>query len=470
MESVFVGARGWRRCAALVALTALVAAGCLGATTSGSASVLPAASPTETASVSASVTATAASASTLAETDLSTVPLAPSGTWKSIRWVSVPATPILASPSTEPAASGVFPPVSSFKVAGWSRGFVGFWVQEVGSEADHALHATTTTSYSSDGVHWHAGSIVQHLTSYGDVDIRGVFEGPAGLLAVEEAGACGDSWVQGLLTSRDGVTWQTVDMGKAFGKAVIWNVSGGPTGFVATDTIGQAVWTSRDGQNWQPVKLDTPAFARSRIDDGTAFSAGYVLVGSTVKTGARSCAMAIADPSAKPSPTPPLRVPAVWWSPDGADWVKAELPDAKAAYPIQMWVRRVDDHTLVAFGNSGPDFAVAAWVSNDGRTWKPLAQPTGLDVSGGLTFNAQGDGDFLTDGRHGIQVQARNGLVIDPFGGGMPLLTWTDNGLVTLAQSGDQPPYDFGTELAVGPTGVVVIDAGQIWIGLPSSN
>jgi hypothetical protein len=50
----------------------------------------------------------------------------------------------------------------------------------------------------------------------------------------------------------------------------------------------------------------------------------------------------------------------------------------------------------------------------------------------------------------------------------MSLLTWADGGLVTLTQSGDQPPYDFGTNLAVGPTGVVVIDAGQLWIGLPS--
>jgi hypothetical protein len=55
--------------------------------------------------------------------------------------------------------------------------------------------------------------------------------------------------VEGLLTSSDGVTWQPVDMQKEFGKAVIWNVSGGSAGFVAVDTIGQTVWASRDGQN-----------------------------------------------------------------------------------------------------------------------------------------------------------------------------------------------------------------------------
>jgi hypothetical protein len=302
-----------------------------------------------------------------------------------------------------------------------------------------------------------------------DLDIRGVFEGPAGLLAVEESGACGDTWVEGLLTSRDGVTWQAVDMGKAFGKAVIWNVSGGSAGFVAVDTVGQAVWTSRDGRNWQPVKLDAPAFARSRIDDGTAFSGGYVLVGSTELTGARSCGMTIADPSAKPSPTAPLRVPAIWWSSDGAAWVKAQLPEAKAAYPIQMWVWRLDDHTLAAFDEYGSYAGgEAVWVSNDGRTWKPLAQPVTLDPFVGENF--VNDGYFLTDGQHGIQLQGLNGTLGDPYAGGMSLSTWTNGGLVTLAQSGDQPPYDWQTDWAVGPTGVVVTDDGGLWIGLPSSD
>jgi hypothetical protein len=366
----------------------------------------------------------------------------------------VAATPLLApSPNT----------VST--VAGWSRGFVRFSLETTSTELAGPGTTTTTTTYSSDGVHWHSGVVLQQHPSMDNLDIRGVFEGPAGLLAVEESGACGDIWVEELLTSRDGVTWQTVDMKKEFGKAVIWNVSGGSTGFVATDTTGEAVWTSRDGQSWQSVKLDTPAFATSRIDDGTVFSAGYVLVGSTEVTGARSCAYIVGDPSAPPTPTPtpPSRLPTVWWSADGANWVKAQLPGAKPDYQIHMWVGRVDDHTLVAFGQG-------AWVSNDGQTWKPLAQPVALGTFGGLTFNVPGQGDFHTDGRHGIQLQALDGSVDDPFGNGMSLSTWTDGGLVTLTQSGDQPPYDFRTNWAVGPTGVVVTDAGQLWIGLPSSD
>ena len=464
MRSVFVGTRGGSRCAALVALSALVVAGCLGATASGSPSALPAANPAASGSPSAAATATA----TPAPIDLSTVPLAPSGTWKSIRWVSVPATFLLASSPPEPMPSGVETDVTYSKLAGWSRGFVGLSLHSLTTVPGYKTNTTTTTSYSNDGVHWHAGVVLQQHPSIDNLDIRGVFEGPAGLLAVEESGACGDSWVEGLLTSRDGVAWQTVDMKKAFGKAVIWNVSGGSTGFVATDTIGHAVWTSQDGQNWRPVKLDSPAFATSRIDDGTAFSAGYVLVGSTEVTGARSCAVSLVDPSAAPTPTPtpPSRLPTVWWSADGADWVKAQLPGAKADYTIHMWVRRVDDHTLAAFDYY--DNTLLVWASSDGRTWKPLAQPVTLDPIS--DSNAQGEVDFLTDGRHGVQIQALNGSVTDPFGYGMSISTWTDGGLVTLAQSGDQPPYEFGAEWAVGPTGVVVTDAGQLWIGLPSPN
>jgi hypothetical protein len=340
----------------------------------------------------------------------------------------------------------------------------------VGDPGNNGL-TTATTTYSAEGVHWHAGPGVKQETK-DPLDIRGVFEGPDGLLAVEEAGACGDSWVEGLLTSSDGVTWHAVDMQKAFGTAVIWNVSGGSAGFVATDTIGQAVWTSRDGQNWQSFNLDTAAFASSRIDDGTAFSAGYVLVGSTELTGARSCGATTADPSASPPPTPPLRIPAVWWSSDGGNWVTAELPGAKAEPWIQMSVQRLDDHTLAAFDYY--DNAQHVWVSSDGRTWKPLAQPvTLLPLISDYYCVDVYEGCPKTDGQHGIQIQGLHGKVgplQDPYAGIMSVSTWTDSGLVTLTQSGDQPPYAWDTDWAVGPTGVVATHAGQLWIGLPTSN
>jgi len=463
VESGILRATIWRRYGVVLAVMALAAGGCLAATSSASPGSSEGASGSATEPALPSTSASTEPTSTTDSTDLSNVPLAPSGAWKSIRWVYAPAAPLLATPSLAPDTSGVFSGATTLMVAGWSRGYVGLSTQTVTTEPGDKTATTTTSIYSSDGVHWHAGGTVRQPASIDNMDIRAVYEGPAGLLAVEESGACGDTWVDGLLTSKDGVTWQAVDMGKAFGKAVIWNVSGGSAGFVTTDTTGTRAWTSHDGRSWQSDKLGTPAFARSRIDDGTAFSAGFVLAGSTEVTGARSCGAATFDPDATPAPTPPLRIPAVWYSADGSSWVKADLPGAKPAYPIQMAACRLDDHTIAVYGSG-------AWLSSDGRTWKPMTASLGYAPLGGFTFDTLGNGSFLTDGRHGIQIQGLKETVEDPYAGGASLSTWTDGRLVTLAQSGHWPTYEFSTQWAVGPTGILVIDDGRLWIGLPSTN
>jgi hypothetical protein len=49
-----------------------------------------------------------------------------------------------------------------------------------------------------------------------------------------------------------------------------------------------------------------------------------------------------------------------------------------------------------------------------------------------------------------------------------------DGGLVTLAQDGDQPAYDYSEQWAMGPTGILWMDPAsqsgvvRVWIGLPS--
>ena len=463
MKSESCKTSSWRRCGAFVAATVLVAAGCVGARATGSPSLSPSiesgASLTETPPASATASPTASPTDAVPVVDLSSVPLAPSGQWKSIKWVHVPAAPLLAAASGNPDASGIFSDTSNLKVAGWSRGYVGLSMETTTTQLGGDGTTTARAAYSTDGVHWHAGSVLQQHPSTDWMDVRGVYEGPVGLLAVEESGACGDSWVEGLLTSRDGITWQAVDTGKAFGKAVIENVSGGSQGFVATDTNGTKAWTSRDGRTWQPVNLRSSAFALSRIDDGTALSAGYVLAGSTQVTGARSCGATMADPSAKPAPTPPLRLPGVWWSADGTSWVKAQLPGVKAAFPVQMSLCRLDDHTVIAFDMYNQTTSTwAGWVSSDGRTWKTLAQSAGIDP-----YN------YVTDGRHGIELRLLDPSAGDVYAAGRSLLTWTGGTMVALGESGAKPPYDWQTETAVGPTGLLVIDAGQVWIGLPSA-
>jgi hypothetical protein len=344
----------------------------------------------------------------------------------------------------------------NFKVAGWSRGYVGFSVQVL-QLPDWAGDATIATTYSSDGVHWHEGTVLQHRMSNDNLDIRGVFEGPSGLLAVGESGACGDAWIEALWTSRDGIAWQSVDTKKAFGNATIENVSGGSRGFVAVDSTGRAAWTSRDGQSWQPVRLGVPAFARSRIDDGTAFSGGYVLAGSTEVTGARGCGAITVDPSVSPSPAPPLRLPAIWWSPDGGTWTKAELPGGTPAYWVQMSICRANDRTLIAFEsyNSDQNSGNALWISNDGRTWR-FAGPSGFYPS-----------EILTDGQHGVLIEVHDPVDSSPGSTAISMLT-DDGGLVAPAQEGDRPPYAWNEQWAVGPTGILVTDGSQLWIGLPS--
>jgi hypothetical protein len=365
----------------------------------------------------------------------------------------VAATPLLPAPDPDGLWGG--------SIYGWSRGYTAIWIKGM-SDSGNPIVNTVTTAYSDDGVHWQAGPAVYQPDT--DVpDVREVYEGPAGLLAVEEVRPCGDSWVTGLLTSTDGVRWQAVDMPKTFGTDRVWDVSGGSTGFVATDTAGKAAWISLDGRDWQAVSLAKPAFARSRIDDGTAFSQGLVLVGSTELTGERSCGATI-DPAA---PKPPLRMPAVWWSSNGADWVKAQLPGAAAASDLQLSVQRLDDHHLAAFVTY--PVLQRVWVSGDGRTWTPLAKSSPLNQFRTNNF-CMDPGCLKTDGRNSVQIRAFSPTSEDPYAGGMWLSTWTGDGLTTLTQSGGQPPYDAGADWAVGPTGVVLTNAGRLWIGLPSSD
>jgi hypothetical protein len=77
---------------------------------------------------------------------------------------------------------------------------------------------------------------------------------------------------------------------------------------------------------------------------------------------------------------------------------------------------------------------------------------------------------FQTDGRHFIQIVGLIQPMQDPNGGSLSISMWTGGGLVTLAQSGDQPTHAYEAVWAVGPTGVVITYDDQFWIGLPSSD
>jgi hypothetical protein len=379
----------------------------------------------------------------------------PSGVWKSINWASL-GTPSWAAGSNQ------------FQVFGWSRGYVGFSIQPHSSTGDTPIDPTVVSYYSLDGVNWKEG---QTLDTAGAgtqgmlMEIRSVIEGPTGLLAVGWSGACGSEYLDGLWTSSDGIAWQPVNTQKAFGQNAIAipRISGGSAGYVAVAYKGAGVWTSADGRVWQPVALDAPGFKNSKIDDGTAFSGGYVLAGTY---GTPDC-----EVTTGPAPTLPPVTAAVWWSADAASWTRISLPGAMSSSDAQsISVCRLSDRALLVIHDSWTNSATpvvrqAAWTSPDGRTWKSVTLPAGISAT-----------NILSDGQRA--------LVVLPVGDGqtvshLSLQTFDDNyALVTLRQSGNQPSisymgspmYDGYGLVAVGPSGVVVTDGHQLWMGTPSAN
>ena len=487
MESRFVRGSGWGRCAALAALTAVAAAGCVGATATGSASLLPAAGPTETASAYASAPAssspivwateaasptatptTAPTASPNAVVDpLTSVPPAPSGTWKSIHWTALPASPASAVGSPSPADSPAV--TSTFQVFGWSRGYVGFTISTSESTVDQSTgqivypEPTAVSSYSIDGVHWHTGQKLNLVAagSQGLQVIRSVIEGPAGLLAVGWSGGCGSEYLDSLWTSSDGISWHPVDVGKVFGVVgtAITHVSGGAAGYVAVAYKSAGAWTSKDGRSWRRVPLNSGPFKNSLVDDGTAISGGFVLAGTT---GTRDCGVTISDGS---TPAPIFRTASAWWSADSSTWTRISLPGAVASSEYRdTWVCRLSDRaTLVVDDVSGT--GRSAWASKDGRTWTAVSFPEDIGMR-----------DVVSAGQHN--------LVVNPTGdastiGGLRLRTVDDGfAVVSIDESGDVPQLVYsnggmGTYglVALGPTGAVVTnaDGSQLWFGTPSA-
>ena len=155
---------------------------------------------------------------------------------------------------------------------------------------------------------------------------------------------------------------------------------------------------------------------------------------------------------------PPMRSAAVWWSADGATWAKAQLPGATSAYKVTMEICRANDRTLIAFESYRSDASSGStvWTSNDGRTWKSPAVPTGLP-------------GVLTDGQHGVVVlDPRDPNLGSPSDDTSISIVTDDGELAVLAQEGDRPQYNWKEQWAVGPTGVLWTDGTQLWIGLPS--
>lgn len=476
MERAPKRTRTRRAVAGLLALAIVGLTGCVGASPSGSSAAAAAASPSQarTASILPSIVATqsleriwqvpseSASASIVPATPVNTqVPLpdvtaAPSGHWTSIHWAPLGLIPQWAPADPTPAYA------PTFKVFGWSHGYVGFTsypnleIYPNPTDTDGPPDETIVSSYSSDGVHWHKGQTLDVSTGqlWGLEIVHAVIEGPAGLLAVGLAGGCASYWVEGLWTSTDGVSWRPVDTRKAFGDTLVLNVSGGPAGYVAVSYGGAAVWTSVDGLAWHPVALDAPPFVDSKIDDGTTFAGGYVLAGTT---GTRDCA---APWGAQPAH--PVRSASVWWSADSASWTQIPLPGATASSKQQWtWICRLSDVALLLV-NDIEGVGRSAWKSSNGLEWTSARIPADI-----------GRSQVLTDGHRGLVVQLQHGPAsISAFAGDLQLSELRQNGEVPNLGTAVFERYfdDQSGFAALGPTGVVVTDGKQLWIGTPSAD
>ncbi len=92
-----------------------------------------------------------------------------------------------------------------------------------------------------------------------------------------------------------------------------------------------------------------------------------------------------------------------------------------------------------------------AWTSSDGKTW--AAAPDLADI---YTY------DIVTDGKHTIVTDiSDNSTFLSVFDDQLRL--------APLADVGDRPVVAGHSSYAVGPTGVVVADGNDLWIGLPSA-
>jgi hypothetical protein len=469
VRSGFPSGVGRRGCIVVVAVIALVAAGCAAApsgsvtrpaTPSATTTASSAATPTDSPSAAPTFylntpTAPSTALPTAGVDPIPHVPAAPAGTWTSIHWIALPATPAFGARAATPTQLDV--PSPTFQVFGWSRGFVGFTIQVNGTTDDgHPIPSTIVSSYSADGVHWHAGKKLDPMAagSYGDLEvIRAVIEGPAGLLAVGWSGGCASEYLDSLWTSSDGITWNPVNVQRVFTGATssIVHVSGGAAGYVAVAYHSTGVWTSKDGRTWQKVALGADPFKGALINDGAAISSGFVLAGTG---GTPDCGVTVYDGS---PPPPVFRTAAAWWSPDSTTWKRIPLPGAVARSEDQnLWALHLSDQgTLVV--DDVMDAGRYAWVSHDGQSWAAIKLPADFDQR-----------DFISGGQRNLVVETAD-LRIRTFDENFALVTVNQTG---ASPYGLYPNWVFGTYglVALGPTGIVATndDGTQLWFGLPS--
>jgi hypothetical protein len=388
----------------------------------------------------------------------------PSGPWTGIDWVELPAGHYPQLPAHPKDWADTWGDLSGMAVvAGWSEGYVEFmW---------NPIKHTVTPWGSSDGLTWHSGpgldigawattlkanASIPEIADYCRLVVTQFEEGPSTLLmtaAIDCPPGCGGPTTSdlGAWTSPDGVNWTPLDLPKTFAGAPASQFSGSATGFVSlgySNGDASALWLSSDGRSWHQGTL--PANFTNTLSHPNApasFAGGYVLPAVIRETpGDDPITFGCAG-----SRTPPRFHGVIWWTPDGTNWTRETLPGVFSADDVEMWVWRIDDHTLLAIESTYEKSA--AWLSTDGRTWV-------------RTSSEIRDWTIVTGRDRGLVCDSTS------YGGAKRSLYLINDALQlgALKQTGDLPWWA-PVQLTMGATGIVATaDGTRFWIGIPTTD
>jgi hypothetical protein len=413
----------------------------LGACTApGGASPTPSAAPPSAAPSAAPPSIPVASPSAAPSPSPSgplSIGVAPRGPWSRLTWID--------------AGKAIPLGPTNVIVKGWSGGYVA--LEQLGGydENGKELPVVIRASASSDGLHWSAPTTLDTAGLVANIAIDRIVEGPAGLLALgyPYGDTCGGPAVLAALwSSTDGAAWERLALPKAFTGNEVLTISGGSAGFIATGNRGEGttpgLWTSADGRSWIARPLPKVASGTLALDGAVSFAGGFAVAGSVL--GEEGCGGA-----------EHIRA-ATWWSADGAAWTRAALPGSLTEASARLWMRALNDATLMILQESGDGEKRLAWTSGDGRTWTAVEAPSQL-----ADLRATGDG------RH-------TAMLVEPeSGSGAPaaLEIAADGRVTTLDQRGPGPTFSEdgpGWEFTVGPTGIVAVtsDGSSVRLGVAS--
>jgi hypothetical protein len=268
----------------------------------------------------------------------------------------------------------------------WSKGQVVFCQSELpdpnadpnATFDENAPYITMTPWVSSDGLSWQRG---QPLDVGGISDssrIADMFEGPGGLVAVDQddlidSDQSGNEVVWGnavtaLWTSTDGKAWKRVDFASAFGVPALGDVEVGPRGYIASNLSDQpatnapAIWLSPDGSKWTPVAIRKGDLVGAHVGHVYILPNGYLLAGW----------------SGEPVDSELDTTPAVWFSPDAVTWRATPLPGAIAMPTMEAFLAtNSPGRYVVRVGTWAcgcePPRDDQAWISTDGINWQPYS-------------------------------------------------------------------------------------------------